>query len=235
MINSPAASSIDNAVDDSTDTTKLADDKIARTTITAAIIPTLSSNNSETIIGNKIFATNVIESTAVNEMYDDASPESNTITITNDEITTIVCGSDSNNSLNCTRNGIDRKDTLNSLSSGGSGCTIPRTESNSAANHLSPATSSLSPIQLSPCRSLDSVNDDDFDEITRLFESKSKLIERWLREKAAPDVLSRIHAAADYARLSKSPKRTSSVTSDLFQMWLASSPVQVSADDVVSI
>lgn len=225
---------IETAVDDSSDTTILADDKIASTSpITTVVHPSPLnnfSNNSETIIGNKIVVTNVIENLAVNEMYDDASPESNTITITNDdEATTIVCGSDSNNSLNCTnRNGIDRKDTLNSLSSAGSGTTIPRTESNSAANHLSPATSSLSPIQLSPCRSLDSVNDDDFDEIGRLFESKSKAIERWLREKAPQDVLSRVHAASDYARQPRSPKRTSSVTSDLFQMWLASSPVQVS-------
>lgn len=165
---------------------------------------------------NKILVTNVFEGSY--EMNDDTSID-NTLNNANS-----LCGSDSNNSLNFIRNGVERKDTLTS-SSAGSG-TIPRTDSN-PANHLSPTTSSLSPIQLSPCRSVDSVNDDDMDEIAKLFDTKSKAIERWLKEKASQEILSRIHAASDYARIPKSPKRTSSVTSDLFQLWLASSPVQV--------
>lgn len=168
---------------------------------------------------NKILVTDVFESSF--EMNDDTIIDSTTNNANS------LCGSDSNNSLDCSRNGVERKDPLTSnVSSAGSG-TIPRTESN-PANHLSPATSSLSPIQLSPCRSLDSADDDDLDEIGKLFETKSKLIERWLKEKASQDVLSRVHTASDYARIPKSPKRTSSVTSDLFQLWLASSPVQVS-------
>lgn len=178
--------------------------------------------------GNKIFITNVIENSVI-EMND--GTESNTNNTYN------VCGSDSNNSLGCNRNGMER--TATTPSSTGSAGTMRSSDSSTCtaglvaganSHHLSPAASSLSPIQLSPCRSMDSVNDDELDEIGKLFENKTKLIERWLREKASPDILSRIHTAADYARVPKSPKRTSSVTSDLFQMWLASSsPVQVSS------
>lgn len=90
--------------------------------------------------------------------------------------------------------------------------------------HLSP------PSTLSSCDStVDATDENEFDEIGRLFESKSKTIERWLRERAPSDVLIKIHAASDMSRTPKSPKlRTSSVTSDLFQQWLASSPIQVS-------
>lgn len=71
--------------------------------------------------------------------------------------------------------------------------------------------------------------DDDYDEIAKLFETKSSAIEKWLRERASQDVVAKVHAATECARAPRSPNlRTSSVTSDLFQQWLASSPVQVS-------
>lgn len=177
---------------------------------------------------NKIFITNVIESSAI-EMNDGI--ESN---INNSAYN--VCGADVNNALNCIRTGVERNATrpsstgsVGTMRSSDSGtCTAAAMAGN---HHLSPATSSLSPIQLSPCRSLDSVKDEELDEITKLFETKTQLIERWLREKASPEILTRVHNAAEYARLPKSPKRTSSVTSDLFQMWLASSsPMQVSCE-----
>lgn len=218
MINTQTASSVGDT--DDQDTTTI----IVNETIVSITAPNQSISNNE-IAGNKILISNVTENISI-EMNDDAiATESNTNN-NNNSNANILCTSDSNNSLNCSRNGVDRRDTYNCPSSAGSG-QIPRTDSN-PQNHLSPATSSLSPIQLSPCRSLDSVSDDDFDEIGKLFETKSKAIERWLKEKASQDVLTRIHAASDYARLPKSPKRTSSVTSDLFQLWLASSPVQVS-------
>lgn len=91
-----------------------------------------------------------------------------------------------------------------------------------------------SPIVLSPCRNvtettiIDSSSDDDFDEIQKLFETKPLAIEKWLRERAPQDVLMKMHAATECVRTPKSPKlRTQSVTSDLFQQWLATSPVQV--------
>lgn len=95
-----------------------------------------------------------------------------------------------------------------------------------------------SPIVLAPCQNttvslttttaIDSSSDNDLDEIQKLFETKSLLIEKWLRERAPQDVLMKMHAATDCVRTPKSPKlRTSSVTSDLFQQWLATSPVQV--------
>lgn len=98
----------------------------------------------------------------------------------------------------------------------------------SDAFHLSPSPSHLSPHQLSPCRSYDgSCSDEEIEEIDKLFETRSDTIERWLREKASLEVVSRIHAITETTRLQRSPKRPS-VTSDLFQQWLASSPVKVS-------
>lgn len=100
----------------------------------------------------------------------------------------------------------------------------------------------LSPIDLSPCRNtmattttiIDSSSDDDFDEIQKLFETKPLAIEKWLRERAPQDVLMKMHAATECVRTPQSPKlRTPSVTSDLFQQWLATSPVQVCTSKIV--
>lgn len=103
----------------------------------------------------------------------------------------------------------------------------------------------LSPIDLSPCRNtmaatsttttiIDSSSDDDFDEIQKLFETKPLAIEKWLRERAPQEVLMKMHAATECVRTPQSPKlRTPSVTSDLFQQWLATSPVQVCTSKIV--
>lgn len=75
-----------------------------------------------------------------------------------------------------------------------------------------------------------SCTDDEFDEISTIFDKKFVVIEKWLRERAPQEIVAKLHATTDTVRTPKSPKlRTSSVTSDLFQQWLASSPVQVIA------
>lgn len=103
--------------------------------------------------------------------------------------------------------------------------------------HSPAAALSPSSITLSPCSDFDQrpnngatspTPDDleDYDEVKKFFDKKLHIIERWLRDRAAPDVQSKLHDATDI--IPKSPKlRTSSVTSDLFQQWLSSSPVQV--------
>lgn len=103
--------------------------------------------------------------------------------------------------------------------------------------HSPAAALSPSSITLSPCSDFDqrpnngatSPTPDDleeYDEVKKFFDKKLHVIERWLRDRAAPDVQSKLHDATDI--IPKSPKlRTSSVTSDLFQQWLSSSPVQV--------
>lgn len=103
--------------------------------------------------------------------------------------------------------------------------------------HSPAAALSPSSITLSPCSDFDqrpnngatSPTPDDleeYDEVKKFFDKKLHIIERWLRDRAAPDVQSKLHDATDI--IPKSPKlRTSSVTSDLFQQWLSSSPVQV--------
>lgn len=62
------------------------------------------------------------------------------------------------------------------------------------------------------------------DEVARLFEEKPESFEKWLMERAPPEALSRLH---EFIESRKPPKRPS-VTSDLFQQWMAASPVQVS-------
>lgn len=82
-----------------------------------------------------------------------------------------------------------------------------------------------SPAVIEQEERLDNVNDE-FEEIKQIFDSKLSLVEKWLREEAPISITSKIREAADDPQ--KSPKiRTASVTSDLFQQWLASSPVQV--------
>lgn len=72
-------------------------------------------------------------------------------------------------------------------------------------------------------------SDDDFDEVRQMFDSKMPLIERWLREQAPQDIVQRLHDTISTTNSTK--LRTASVTSELFQQWLASSPVQVSIFD----
>lgn len=67
---------------------------------------------------------------------------------------------------------------------------------------------------------------DDFNTISRLLDTKPYLLEKWIKQKAPPDVLTRICRLTDELRPIRSPKRIS-VTSDLFQQWLASSPIKV--------
>lgn len=87
----------------------------------------------------------------------------------------------------------------------------------------------LSPVPISPCNSSDESTDDGdsvSDPIGQLFDTQADAIEKWLREKAPPDILRRMHRITEEARSKSqlmSPKRTSSVTSDLFQQWMASS------------
>lgn len=125
-----------------------------------------------------------------------------------------MCSSEYNSSINH----INNNDTINS----------ERKKSTNDTFHLSPSPSAFSLPKSSPCRSVDGgqCNDDDIDEIGYMFETKSSSIEKWLKEKATPETLAKIHALTDLSRLAKSPKRPS-VTSDLFQQWLASSPVMV--------
>ncbi|KAJ6637639.1 cGMP-specific 3',5'-cyclic phosphodiesterase [Pseudolycoriella hygida] len=80
-------------------------------------------------------------------------------------------------------------------------------------------------ILLSPCASMNSnCSDEGNDDIGKLFEQRSVAIEKWLREKAPPEVIAKIHSITENNKAYKSLKRPS-VTSELFQQWLASSPM----------
>lgn len=119
-------------------------------------------------------------------------------------------------------------------------------DANSETNGKRSPAAALSPssIILSPCsddneKSNNGINiaataaaaanattDEEFDEVKRFFDGKLHVIEKWLHDRASPEIQSRLHEATEF--LPKSPKlRTSSVTSDLFQQWLSSSPMQV--------
>ncbi|XP_017874339.1 PREDICTED: cGMP-specific 3',5'-cyclic phosphodiesterase [Drosophila arizonae] len=62
----------------------------------------------------------------------------------------------------------------------------------------------------------------DVDEVARLFEEKPEAFEKWLTERAPPEALSRLHEFIE----SRKPHKRPSVTSDLFQQWMASPTVQ---------
>ncbi|KAL5284780.1 hypothetical protein ACFFRR_006850 [Megaselia abdita] len=69
-----------------------------------------------------------------------------------------------------------------------------------------------------------SVTSQDVDEVAKLFEEKPEAFERWLTDRAPSEALCRLH---DFIESRKNPKRAS-VTSDLFQQWMAASPSQKS-------
>lgn len=83
---------------------------------------------------------------------------------------------------------------------------------------------STSPIDCS--NPLSDVSEDEVDALNKTLASNPDLLERWLRDKATPDVLRRVHAISEPPLVNSGSKRTS-VTSELFQLWLASSPVKV--------
>ncbi|XP_058813126.1 cGMP-specific 3',5'-cyclic phosphodiesterase isoform X2 [Topomyia yanbarensis] len=87
---------------------------------------------------------------------------------------------------------------------------------------------SQTPTQLSPVRrKADSTCSlAELDEIGAFFDEHASAIERWFRERAPADVIAKLQSiTAEMAKSVRSPHRAS-VTSDLFQQWLASSPVK---------
>lgn len=116
-------------------------------------------------------------------------------------------------------------------------CNANKTEN---GKHSPAAALSPSSIILSPCsddnekssngiNNTVTINDEEYDEVKRFFEGKMHIIEKWLRDRATPDIQSKLHEATDFFPRSPKAIRTSSVTSDLFQQWLSSSPIQVSS------
>lgn len=77
----------------------------------------------------------------------------------------------------------------------------------------------------------DDTSDEDLLELEALLKSKPKLLDRYIRECATVDEVNRLHNLTSCGPLSPRPHheaRSTSVTSDLFQLWLSSSPVKVS-------
>ncbi|XP_034837406.1 cGMP-specific 3',5'-cyclic phosphodiesterase-like [Maniola hyperantus] len=75
----------------------------------------------------------------------------------------------------------------------------------------------------------DDTTDEDLLELKSLLDSKPKLLERYIRECASVDEVNRLHKITSCGSLSPRPHheaRSTSVTSDLFQLWLSSSPVK---------
>lgn len=67
---------------------------------------------------------------------------------------------------------------------------------------------------------------EDLDAVGSWLEANPSLLERYLKEKASPDLRQRVqHAVGHYdQRTSISSSKRTSITSDLFQIWLAASP-----------
>ncbi|KAI8426860.1 hypothetical protein MSG28_014541 [Choristoneura fumiferana] len=85
------------------------------------------------------------------------------------------------------------------------------------------------------CSSPDDCTDEDLSKLKKLLESSPKILERYLKECASSDEVNRLHSLTSTGPLSPRPNhqaRSTSVTSDLFQLWLASSPVKVSDNDM---
>ncbi|XP_032576154.1 cGMP-specific 3',5'-cyclic phosphodiesterase [Drosophila sechellia] len=112
----------------------------------------------------------------------------------------------------------------------------PAGESDGASRLMTPAGSSSSPSQ-SPSQTQASIqtqtsqqdrltkasttaSQQDVDEVARLFEEKPEAFEKWLTERAPPEALSRLQEFIE----NRKPHKRPSVTSDLFQQWMAASP-----------
>lgn len=80
----------------------------------------------------------------------------------------------------------------------------------------------------SPVDPTSDLSDEDVESFNRTLSNNTELLEKWLREKASPEILKKVHAITETTTpiVNSGSKRTS-VTSELFQLWLASSPVKV--------
>lgn len=81
----------------------------------------------------------------------------------------------------------------------------------------------------------DDCTEEDLTELRKLLENKPKVLEKYLRECASSDEVNRIHCITSSGPLSPRPHheaRSTSVTSDLFQLWLSSSPVKVGGNRI---
>lgn len=69
---------------------------------------------------------------------------------------------------------------------------------------------------------------EDLDAVGSWLETNPSLLEKWLRERASPDLRQRVQHAvgSNDQRTSISSCKRTSITSDLFQIWLAASPVK---------
>nr|XP_029730133.1 cGMP-specific 3',5'-cyclic phosphodiesterase-like [Aedes albopictus] len=70
---------------------------------------------------------------------------------------------------------------------------------------------------------------EELDEVGTFFDEHAAAIERWFRERAPPEVIAKLQSITGGGDVCKSTPRSphrASVTSDLFQQWLASSPVK---------
>ncbi|KFB44690.1 AGAP004119-PA-like protein [Anopheles sinensis] len=102
----------------------------------------------------------------------------------------------------------------------------PNTSRSSMSQSQSPTHLHLSPSHRSQRADSTACSQEELDEIGAFFEEHSGAIERWFRERAPTDVISKLQSiTADASKSPRSPHRAS-VTSDLFQQWLASSPVK---------
>lgn len=90
---------------------------------------------------------------------------------------------------------------------------------------LSGAVNSLSLTNRSAEKHQRQATSEDVDEVARLFEEKPEAFEKWLMERAPHEAVSRLH---EFIESRKQPLKRPSVTSDLFQQWMSSSPLQVS-------
>ncbi|XP_061380066.1 cGMP-specific 3',5'-cyclic phosphodiesterase-like isoform X2 [Danaus plexippus] len=75
----------------------------------------------------------------------------------------------------------------------------------------------------------DVTTEEDLLELKAILDNKPKLLERYIRECASVDQVNRLHNLTSCGPLSPRPHheaRSTSVTSDLFQLWLSSSPVK---------
>ncbi|XP_023167365.2 cGMP-specific 3',5'-cyclic phosphodiesterase [Drosophila hydei] len=84
------------------------------------------------------------------------------------------------------------------------------------------ATANAKSSSFSSSSSKTTATQQDVDEVARLFEEKPEAFEKWLTERAPPEALSRLHEFIE----SRKPHKRPSVTSDLFQQWMASPTVQ---------
>jgi hypothetical protein len=116
------------------------------------------------------------------------------------------------------RNSCDNKSKLSAMMANLNGSSVEPPQSLSTVSTTTSTTTTITMTTTTTCGL------DELQKVSDFFESNACAIEKWLKEKASDEVITRLHAITkNKERTIDKEQHRSSITSELYQQWLSSS------------